>query len=76
MQDSDILQSPVAQAGAKSHIKRTSSGRIRIGVGNSRMRAVNFTLLILLAITVVSFFLFDYKGLKFFEAVAGTLHNA
>lgn len=75
MYNPDALSSPLAQADARSLIRKTRSGKIRIGASNTHMRAVKLTLLTLLAITVFSFFSFDYKGLKFFEAVVGTLHN-
>lgn len=67
--------SPLSGGEGLKHIRRTSSGAIRISAGNKTIRVVKITLIVLVLMTVYGFLTFDYKDIDLAEAVQSTLYN-
>ncbi|MGL5353363.1 MAG: PhnE/PtxC family ABC transporter permease [Clostridium sp.] len=56
-------------------LKRNSVGKIKIKSTDKSQICIKVTLLALIALTIVGFLTFDYKGIDFFAALSQTLEN-
>lgn len=66
---------PLAESDLRRRMKRTMSGKIRVSAGDRSGRAVKVTMLVLFALGVAGFFVFNYKDIDFGAALHDTLHN-
>lgn len=57
------------------HMRKTPSGKIRIGALTKSSLIVKLTLVTLLALTIIGFLTFDYKDIDVAKALSDTLHN-
>lgn len=74
MQDTYAYPS-LAGSDRARHMKRTASGKIRVGSASKSDRAVKLTLIVLGILTIYGFLTFDYKNIDLVQAVADTLYN-
>ncbi|SHI20198.1 phosphonate transport system permease protein [Sporobacter termitidis DSM 10068] len=75
MYDSAAVQSGALEPGLHRHMRKTPSGKIKISARNKSSLVVKYTMLALIALTVVGFLTFNYKNIDFADAVSSTLHN-
>ncbi len=57
-------------------VRKSLTGRIKTGAVSRSGMAVKVTVMVLLALSLLAFFTFDYKDIDFADAVRGTLTNA
>ena len=57
------------------HIRKNSNGRISIKSGNKVERTIKWTVLVLFALTILAFMLFNYSGLDLTKAIPETAYN-
>ena len=57
------------------YIRKTHSGKIKIKARSKSNTVIIITVLFLLGLTMYGFLTFDYKDIRFYEAVTGTLNN-
>jgi len=57
------------------YIRKTHGGKIKIKAKSISNIVISITVLVLLGLTVYGFLTFDYKDIRFYEAVVGTLNN-
>jgi phosphonate transport system permease protein len=71
-----VMVSPPARSfDIHRHIRKNRSGKIQIASKTRSTMVIQWTVLILLGLTIFGFLTFDYKNIQFAEALAGTLHN-
>lgn len=75
MNETAMALRPILSFEVTKHVKRTPTGKIKIGANSRSGVAVKLTMLILIALTVIGFLTFDYKNIDFAEAVSSTLKN-
>lgn len=75
MYDTVVSQKMPIELDLHKYMRKTSSGKIKIGARNKSAQVVKFTLIVLAALTVYGLLTFDYKEINFIEAIRSTLHN-
>ncbi|MGL4772268.1 MAG: PhnE/PtxC family ABC transporter permease, partial [Clostridium sp.] len=60
---------------SSSYMRKNTTGKIKIKGKNKSQIYIRFTLLFLVALTVIGFTTFDYKGIDLFKAFSETLTN-
>lgn len=75
MNETAMALRPILSFEITKHVKRTPTGKIKIGANSRSGFAIKLTMLVLIALTVIGFLTFDYKNIDFAEAVSSTLRN-
>lgn len=75
MYDSALVQNPPLSFEIQKHVRKTHTGRIKIGAKSKSSFAIQLTVIILLSLTIYGFITFDYKNINFSAAISSTLKN-
>ncbi len=76
MNESAAAQKSALSFDIQRQIRKTATGKIKTGAVSKSGFAIKATMLVLLGLSVLAFFTFDYKDIDFAGAVQGTLRNA